>query len=541
MTISNEPLVSVIVITYNSSKYIKQTLDSIARQDYKNIELIVSDDHSVDDTLSVVYSWITDNKQRFVDVTVVTFNCNTGVSGNCNRGMEAAKGEFIKIIGGDDMLMPNYMTLMINGIADNDIAFCYVYLFRNENEISEGLDKLDYMPKDLLTYSLSKHELYKKQLIRNDYNAPAALIRKTVFSELGAFDEKYAFMEDLPFWLKCVRANKKICFVDTFGVLYRRSDDSISKVVSQFKGDIAQYSTNQSHFKNDFDRFMKVRKHEMRKCFMWRRLYLNFGDDYCNTLASKLDGKYDWIAQMFRQIGPHAKYLKEDKFIRYNLFKNRQKAKIKTQKSKNKLEVNNLKELNRLRYRSMRKLLPLKFKAENLRIRAQMDEYNEACDELELKEQAINLACLKLEERGKSSLLSATALYNWQTEKFSLVQKQKRERFLLKYELKSKEKIYPLRCIEKKRKNQMRILHKRQRINYLVNHHPLFLEYKKIVSSMNGTSCIEDGNIIAKIRYLFIRVKVLIKAYSSTFPTNYIKKCILFLYDVRNRLAHNKE
>ncbi len=102
-------LVSIAVIIYNSSKYVVEMLESVKAQTYANIELIISDDHSTDDTVNVCQQWIEKNKEKFIRTDLITTPENKGVSANCtncNRGIKAAQGEWIKFIAGDDILLP---------------------------------------------------------------------------------------------------------------------------------------------------------------------------------------------------------------------------------------------------------------------------------------------------------------------------------------------------------------------------------------------------------------------------------------------------
>src|SRR5690606_22852216 len=95
------PLVSIIVITYNSSKYVLETLESARAQTYQNIELIISDDGSKDATVQICRDWLKENSDRFVHSQLLTVEHNTGIPANCNRGVKASKGEWIKLIAGD--------------------------------------------------------------------------------------------------------------------------------------------------------------------------------------------------------------------------------------------------------------------------------------------------------------------------------------------------------------------------------------------------------------------------------------------------------
>ena len=99
----NDIPVSVVVITNNSVKCIIDTLESVKEQTYKNIELIVSDDGSTDETLTLVKEWLDINEGRFTHNSIVESEINTGITKNCNRGTKVAIGKYIKLIAGDDL------------------------------------------------------------------------------------------------------------------------------------------------------------------------------------------------------------------------------------------------------------------------------------------------------------------------------------------------------------------------------------------------------------------------------------------------------
>ena len=131
------PLVSIIVITYNSAKYVLETLESAKAQTYQNIELIVSDDCSIDNTVEICREWIEQNKNRFVRTELITIPENTGIPANCNRGVRAAQGEWVKLIAGDDML-------------DNDCILNYVnYIYLSNSKCSIFHSNMDVTPVQL--------------------------------------------------------------------------------------------------------------------------------------------------------------------------------------------------------------------------------------------------------------------------------------------------------------------------------------------------------------------------------------------------------
>src|SRR5438309_3687253 len=95
------PLVSVIVLTYNSAITVLETLESIKQQTFRNIELIITDDCSKDNTVEICSNWLNSNKGIFVRVIILEVDKNTGTSANCNRGLKASTGQWIKFIAGD--------------------------------------------------------------------------------------------------------------------------------------------------------------------------------------------------------------------------------------------------------------------------------------------------------------------------------------------------------------------------------------------------------------------------------------------------------
>ena len=96
-----EPLVSVCIPAYNNAAYIKETIDSVLGQTYTNLELVICDDHSKDDTVRVIEE-IKDDR-----IKLYKNEKNLGMSGNWNRCLSKCTGEFIKLICADDMLAPD--------------------------------------------------------------------------------------------------------------------------------------------------------------------------------------------------------------------------------------------------------------------------------------------------------------------------------------------------------------------------------------------------------------------------------------------------
>lgn len=224
-----DPLVSIIVITYNSGKYILETLESAKVQSYQNIELIVSDDSSTDNTVAQCRKWIKTNKPRFVRSELITFPDNKGISVNCNRGISVAKGAWIKLIAGDDLLLPNCISSYIEYIKKNpefNLVFCKIKLlgeFANTKRNSfweESYKKFD----DLTTPEMQYKEL---KYLKNFVPAAGSFFRKNIWEEVGGFDEDILLLEDRPFWIRCTSKGHKLFLIDAYLVKYRMSESTV--------------------------------------------------------------------------------------------------------------------------------------------------------------------------------------------------------------------------------------------------------------------------------------------------------------------------
>ena len=116
-------LVSVIVPAFNAVSRIRPCLESIIAQDYGDIEIIVVDDASLDGTGEEAREIMEALGQ---DYRVITHDSNKGVSSSRNTGIEAAKGEYICFVDGDDVVMENFVSSLHASIADGkcEVSFC---------------------------------------------------------------------------------------------------------------------------------------------------------------------------------------------------------------------------------------------------------------------------------------------------------------------------------------------------------------------------------------------------------------------------------
>lgn len=228
------PLVSVIVITYNSSKTVLDTLDSIAVQSYPNIELIVADDSSKDNTVAVVEKWIAGHEGFFKRVEVVKSAENSGVTANASRGVSVSGGEWIKMIAGDDMLMPNAIErfVAVSSATEGDFFFSRMELFHDDHTEDVSVNRKAFFEEAYHIFRRGLDAIDQYDIIRYSNNfcpAPAAFFSRMAFDSVGGFDLSIAMAEDMPLWLKATERGYNLRFIDEPLVRYRVGAGSVQR------------------------------------------------------------------------------------------------------------------------------------------------------------------------------------------------------------------------------------------------------------------------------------------------------------------------
>lgn len=234
-------LVSIVVITYNSAKTIIETLESLKSQTYRELELVITDDYSIDDTLAVTEEWIKENKRRFLDCKIVLSETNNGITVNCNKGIKAANGYYIKTVAGDDLLVETCIEDMVKFCEKKDLELCF-------SKSSVFTTKRDYLYEDKINnlknktnYDIFKLESAKEQnnyLLKSFAIDPMGIFyKKSFILKMGLFDEKYRMMDDYPFAFKVTKKGYKLNYIDKVEVLYRiRSYEETQKMLKQKRG-----------------------------------------------------------------------------------------------------------------------------------------------------------------------------------------------------------------------------------------------------------------------------------------------------------------
>lgn len=229
-TIEN-PLVSVVIVTYNSAKFVLDTLESVKNQTWKNLELIISDDGSKDDTIAICSKWLAQNKDRFYNTLHLTVTQNTGIPANFNRGLRVVNGKWVKTISGDDVLLNNC-------ISDNlqysqSFPECS-FIVSDVKEIDEnGRIIRDEVVNEGLNY-IDKMSSVKKQLKAYTrwpvfLNVPTFFCKTEVIAKVGYCDEEFKIYEDTTMVIRIFEQGLRMHYMNKPTVAYRIHNNSISR------------------------------------------------------------------------------------------------------------------------------------------------------------------------------------------------------------------------------------------------------------------------------------------------------------------------
>lgn len=222
------PLVSVCIPAYNNAAYIKETIDAILKQTYRNIELVICDDKSTDNTLEVLES-IDDSR-----IKIYKNEQNLGMSGNWNNCLSKCTGEYIKLICADDILAENAIEREVEALAANPEAV----MVESDTKLLDlnGKTKGSYKRYD----PHGKNGLYDGKTIaraglfvKNYFGAPLAnTFRRSILEQLKGFDTEYHYILDYDFWVRAACLGKVYIIHEPLNFFRVRNDSNTGEVMA---------------------------------------------------------------------------------------------------------------------------------------------------------------------------------------------------------------------------------------------------------------------------------------------------------------------
>jgi len=183
-------LVSIIIPNYNHARFVGGAIHSVLNQDYKNVEIIVVDDGSTDNSHEVI--------GQFGDQVKYIYQENAGLSAARNTGIRASKGAFIGVLDADDMYEPAFISTLVSALESNPEAegiYCGYQFVDQENNLLPQIENRP-VPGD---------ELYEALLDGNFFVPESIFLRRYVYDDVGLFDEALRACEDWDVWLRVTK------------------------------------------------------------------------------------------------------------------------------------------------------------------------------------------------------------------------------------------------------------------------------------------------------------------------------------------------
>ncbi len=212
-------IVTIGVALYNHEKYIVKCLESIVKQTYKNIEIIVIDDGSPDNSFQVAKDYL--ESQNYNQNYKIYTRPNKGMCNTLNEIAQQAKGKYISFIGSDDYWFLNKIEDQVKYLEENPN---FVLVHSNSQVVDN-----DDIEKNILDYSHKKNTGFLFDSIiegKGGINTPSHLYKTKIYKEIGFYDATLKF-EDTDFWLRLTK-NHEVGYINKIHTYYRWHDDNLS-------------------------------------------------------------------------------------------------------------------------------------------------------------------------------------------------------------------------------------------------------------------------------------------------------------------------
>jgi len=248
---------SIIIPHFNGTRILTECLDSLSKCTYKNIEILVVDNRSTDDSIDVV-------KKKYPTVEIITSDTNRGYAGGCNFGAKSANGEYLLFLNNDTIHQIDWLEPLIQKLDDDEIISSVQPKILNYHEQKN----FDYAGAsgghmDIFTYPFSRGRVF--DTIEEDSgqyddsaeifwaSGTAFITRKSVFEIVGGFDETlFAHMEEIDYHWRCHLMGHSV-WVEPTSVIHHMGGETLSygspeKTYLNHRNSILLMLTNYSFF-----------------------------------------------------------------------------------------------------------------------------------------------------------------------------------------------------------------------------------------------------------------------------------------------------
>lgn len=211
-TRENDPLVSIVLLTYNRATILPNAIDSVLNQSYPRFELLIVDDHSTDYTDEIIEQY-DDPRIRYH-----RHDSNRGEAATRNTGVELATGEFVAFLDDDDEYLPEFLQKSVQRIT-NQPENCAGTFVAFEVRRHGGPCTVRHV--DRIVEGLNSRSLRQRRI-------GGTMLRREVFDEVGGFDESLTGVVDLDLWIRILRS-RSLAGIDEPLYRYNKHGEQITE------------------------------------------------------------------------------------------------------------------------------------------------------------------------------------------------------------------------------------------------------------------------------------------------------------------------
>lgn len=240
----NNVKISIITVSLNSEKYIKDTIESVIKQNYKNYEYIIIDGGSVDKTLEIIRSYL----NKFEGRLKLLSEKDYGIYDAMNKGIQMAEGNVIGIVNSDDYYTEDALQKVVDAISE----------YPNTDVIYSDMHMFDDCGKIIRTYIGNSDMLKKGMLV----NHPTCFVTRKAYEKYGYFDIKYKIVADYDLMLRIHNNNGVFRKIEGVLTMYRcggTSWNNINSIKEKYKIQKKYYS---------FIHCLKIRLRGTLRCYV---------------------------------------------------------------------------------------------------------------------------------------------------------------------------------------------------------------------------------------------------------------------------------
>lgn len=222
------PLVSVFVVTYNQEEFIGSAIQSVLDQDYENLEIVIGDDCSTDNTWLIVQ----DYQRRYPEkIRAFRNSRNLGITGNSNEVLKRCAGKYVAHMGGDDLFLPGKISAQVSVMeSDPNIVLCYhdVEMFNSDDNRTLRYSNSGMFSAPPIAGRAGR--IAKVLTKRNFMAALSVMVRRDAIPTSG-YDQRIQVASDWMMWIDVVAGSlpdKRVEYIPQILARYRRHASNIT-------------------------------------------------------------------------------------------------------------------------------------------------------------------------------------------------------------------------------------------------------------------------------------------------------------------------